>query len=183
MAQTKEERTQAGIKYRKEHVRQIKFDLSIEYDADILEYLDKLPNRTGYIKDLIRADIARKGPAQKKEEKTMKENNIWYAVMTDSDDTDWGTGSFDKNEALEMALKNADIYPDSYIAVIDDTSAERVCIAEIHSIAPSYRIQPEYLDQWGAENPDTVVSASEVVSLSHEWGTPVDELLGQLIID
>ena len=79
-----------------------------------------------------------------------------------------------------MALKNADIYPDSYIAVIDDTSAEKVCIAEIHSIAPSYRIQPEYLDRWGAENPDTVVSASEVVSLSHDWGTPVEELLGQL---
>lgn len=51
-------------KYRSTHIRQIKFDLSIEYDADILEYLDKLPNRTGYIKDLIRADIARKGPAQ-----------------------------------------------------------------------------------------------------------------------
>lgn len=178
-----EAQKRAQRKYNDTHQRQIKFSFSIQNDADVLAKLDAVPNKQGYIKELIRADIARKGTAQKEEEKTMKKNNIWYAVMTDSDDTDWGTGSFDKNEALEMALKNADIYPDSYIAVIDDTSAEKVCIAEIHSIAPSYRIQPEYLDQWGAENPDTVVSASEVVSLSHEWGTPVEELLGQLIID
>lgn len=180
---TSEKKKAYDRQYNDSHVRQIKFSFSLQYDADILAKLDAVPNKQGYIKDLIRADIARKGTAQKEEEKTMKENNIWYAVMTDSDDTDWGTGSFDKNEALEMALKNADIYPDSYIAVIDDTSAEKVCIAEIHSIAPSYRIQPEYLDRWGAENPDTVVSASEVVSLSHDWGTPVEELLGQLIID
>ena len=135
----------ASMKYDKENMRQIKFNLSLKYDLDIIAQLDAVPNKQGYIKDLIRADIARKGTAQKEEEKTMKENNIWYAVMTDSDDTDWGTGSFDKNEALEMALKNADIYPDSYIAVIDETGAEKVCIAEIHSIAPSYRIQHQIL--------------------------------------
>lgn len=65
MAQTKEERTQYGIAYRKGHVRQIKFDLSIEHDADILAFLDSLPNRTGYLKTLIRADI------EKGERKTM----------------------------------------------------------------------------------------------------------------
>lgn len=78
MAQTKEERTQRGIEYRKTHVRQVKLDLSLEYDADILAYLDALPNRTGYLKALIRADIARAksepdGSAQNvEEEKTMK---------------------------------------------------------------------------------------------------------------
>lgn len=65
MAQSKEERTQYGIEYRRTHVRQIKLDLSIEHDADILEYLDALPNRTGYLKALIRADIAANGTAQK----------------------------------------------------------------------------------------------------------------------
>lgn len=65
MAQTKEERTQYGIAYRRDHVRQIKFDLSIEHDADILAFLDSLPNRTGYLKALIRADI------EKGERKTM----------------------------------------------------------------------------------------------------------------
>ena len=57
-------------KYQSTHVRQIKFGFSLEYDADILAQLDAVPNKQGYIKDLIRADIARKGPAQnKKEEK------------------------------------------------------------------------------------------------------------------
>lgn len=59
MAQTKEERTQYGINYRREHVRQVKIDLSNEYDADILAWLNAQNNRTGYLKALIRADIAR----------------------------------------------------------------------------------------------------------------------------
>lgn len=59
MAQTKEERTQYGINYRREHVRQVKLDLSYEHDADILAWLDAQNNRTGYLKALIRADIAR----------------------------------------------------------------------------------------------------------------------------
>lgn len=29
----------------------------------------------------------------------------WYAVQRDSDDNDWGTGSFNYDEALEMAYK------------------------------------------------------------------------------
>ena len=77
MAQTKEERVQKGIAYRKAHVRQIKLDLSIEYDSDILAHLDSLPNRTGYLKDLIRADIARANSEQKEEGQTMKQ---WYII-------------------------------------------------------------------------------------------------------
>lgn len=42
----------------------------------------------------------------------------WYAVMTDPDDTDWGTGSRDLDEAKAMVRRNLDIYPDGYIAVI-----------------------------------------------------------------
>lgn len=59
MAQTKEERVQQGIKYRKEHIKQTKLDLSLEYDADILARLESVGNKQGYIKALIRADIAR----------------------------------------------------------------------------------------------------------------------------
>lgn len=72
MAQTKEERVQRGIEYRKHHVRQVKFDFSIEYDADILAHLDAQKNRQGYIKDLIRADIARANSDKMKEDSTMK---------------------------------------------------------------------------------------------------------------
>lgn len=53
--------------------------------------------------------------------------NKWYAVMTGPNDDDWGTGSFDRGEAEKMVVKNLDIYPDGYIAVIEND----VCVDEI----------------------------------------------------
>ena len=32
-------------------------------------------------------------------------NTMWYAVMRDNDDTDWGTGSNNMDKAIEMAKK------------------------------------------------------------------------------
>lgn len=55
---------------------------------------------------------------------------IWYAVQRDRED-DWGTGSYDKEEALEMARKQRKEYPDTLIAVIDDCEKNPVCIEEI----------------------------------------------------
>lgn len=46
-------------KYQKTHVQQVKFNFSREYDADILEKLETVGNKQGYIKELIRADITR----------------------------------------------------------------------------------------------------------------------------
>ena len=37
----------------------------------------------------------------------------WFAVEMDEEDGDWGTGSFDWNEAVEMAKKNERL-SDSY---------------------------------------------------------------------
>lgn len=58
----------------------------------------------------------------------------WYAVMMDREDNDWGTGSFDLDEAMTMVKK----YPDGYIAVIDANydddgvaHSDGVCIDEI----------------------------------------------------
>ena len=59
---------------------------------------------------------------------------IWYAVMIDNDDTDWGTGSYDMHDAIEMVRNNMDIYPNGYVAVIDVTTDNPVCIDEIHDI-------------------------------------------------
>lgn len=58
---------------------------------------------------------------------------LWYALMTDNDDTDWGTGTFDREEAIEKVKtwRNGP-YPDAYIAVIDD-GATPVCIDEIRT--------------------------------------------------
>lgn len=53
----------------------------------------------------------------------MTENRLWYAVQADREDNDWGTGSFDYDEAVEMAK-----YRDcTIIAVIDGEE----CIDEI----------------------------------------------------
>lgn len=59
----------ASMKYDKENMRQIKFNLSLKYDQDIIAYIDTLPNKQGYIKSLIRADMAR--AKSEKEDKHM----------------------------------------------------------------------------------------------------------------
>lgn len=47
----------ASQKYKREKCRKITLELNKRIDADILGWLDSLPNKTGYIKDLIRADM------------------------------------------------------------------------------------------------------------------------------
>lgn len=54
------------------------------------------------------------------------EKIFWYAVMKDNEDTDWGYGSHDLDEAREM-LKG---YPDGYIAVIEEGN-DPICVEEI----------------------------------------------------
>ena len=59
---------------------------------------------------------------------------LWYAVMRDIVDDDWGYGSYDKAEAIEMAREcRNDGNPDAYIAVIDEGYSP-VCVGEIHDI-------------------------------------------------
>lgn len=46
---------------------------------------------------------------------------IWYAVMQDLDDQDWGTGSTRKREAIAMRNRmRRDGYKDAYIVVIEE---------------------------------------------------------------
>lgn len=55
---------------------------------------------------------------------------VWFAVMMDRDDQEWGYGSADLPEAQKMlreALKN---HPDAYIVVIDDGD-DPVAVEEI----------------------------------------------------
>lgn len=46
-------------RYKKAHVKQIAFTLNDRTDADILEHLERIPNKQGYIKQLIRDDMAK----------------------------------------------------------------------------------------------------------------------------
>lgn len=57
----------------------------------------------------------------------------WYAVLRDRDDNDWGTGSFDWDEAVKMAKA----YGFEQIAEIDggydedgNETTDPICVAE-----------------------------------------------------
>lgn len=57
---------------------------------------------------------------------------IWYAVLRDLWDDDWGYGSHDLREAEKMVRGfKADGYEDPYIAMIAEGD-NPVCIGEFH---------------------------------------------------
>lgn len=64
----------------------------------------------------------------KKGERPMKK--LWYAVQQDPSD-DWSTGSYDRDEAVQMARAQFADYPDTLIAVIDKSTSNPVCVDEI----------------------------------------------------
>ena len=51
---------EAKARYDAAHTQQIRLKLNLGTDADILEELDRQPNKQGYIKKLIREDIAKR---------------------------------------------------------------------------------------------------------------------------
>lgn len=63
----------------------------------------------------------------------MENKKNWYAIQRDAEDNDWGTGSFEWEEAIEMAKKKG--Y--ERIAEIDgqynedgEPTVDPICIAE-----------------------------------------------------
>lgn len=54
-----ETQARAGAKYDKTHTVQYKIKLNIKTDADIIARLNAQENKQGYIKNLIRSDMAR----------------------------------------------------------------------------------------------------------------------------
>ena len=50
----------ASIKYNIENTVQISLKLNRSTDADLIDSLNRVKNKQGYIKDLIRRDIAKK---------------------------------------------------------------------------------------------------------------------------
>lgn len=52
-----EQQKRAQIKYDKANTRKITFKFNLKTDADILERLDSVDNRQGYIKEIIRNDM------------------------------------------------------------------------------------------------------------------------------
>ncbi len=52
-----EAQIRANRKYEAENTRQVHLKLNRRTDKDVLEKLDSVPNKQGYIKELIRADL------------------------------------------------------------------------------------------------------------------------------
>ena len=48
------------LEYQKENVKQIKFTLNYNTDQDLITYLETIPNKNAYLKDLIRKDMESK---------------------------------------------------------------------------------------------------------------------------
>ena len=61
---------------------------------------------------------------------------IWYAVLRDNEDNDWGYGSYNKREAAKMVRKlRREVNPDAYIAIIEVADEyNSICVGEIHDI-------------------------------------------------
>ena len=55
-----ESQIKASIKYNKENTDQISLKLNRTTDADLIDSLNRIANKQGYIKELIRRDIANK---------------------------------------------------------------------------------------------------------------------------
>ena len=55
-----ESQVRASIKYNKENTVQISLKLNRSTDADLIDSLNRVANKQGYIKELIRKDIAKK---------------------------------------------------------------------------------------------------------------------------
>lgn len=57
----------------------------------------------------------------------------WYAVITDSECPDWGTGYYNLDEAKKKARSLRDIYPCAYVAVIE-LGPDPICVDEIYDL-------------------------------------------------
>ncbi|MBQ6221708.1 MAG: hypothetical protein IJJ44_03755 [Solobacterium sp.] len=64
---TSEAQKKAVIKYNKAKVKQFKMNLNKIHDADIIDKLESVLNKQGYVKQLIREDIQKEDTEQGKE--------------------------------------------------------------------------------------------------------------------
>lgn len=55
----------------------------------------------------------------------MNSKNLWYAYQIDADDIDWGTGTYDEDEATKWLEEN----PKGRVAVIEEGD-DPICVDE-----------------------------------------------------
>lgn len=60
---------------------------------------------------------------------------IWYAVMRNTEDNDWGYGSYNKREAAKMVRKlRRDGYPEAFIEIVKETESGNLSVGRIHDV-------------------------------------------------
>lgn len=60
---------------------------------------------------------------------------IWYAVMRNTEDNDWGYGSYNKREAAKMVRKlRRDGYPEAFIEIVKETENGNLSVGRIHDV-------------------------------------------------
>lgn len=141
-----EAQKKASEKYKKENTKQYKLMLSLKYDADIIAMLDSVENRQGYLKSLIRADIARANSEKTKEEGTMMKYTIkpeyidlWCGSEAEADENtiiteedvarfahDWEKSEDElKSQLIPVRAKSDDEDEPAKWYIIDDARAAR----------------------------------------------------------
>lgn len=117
-----------------EHADTTPEEIDVSRAAEIIGWLD--PD-SGLPEDLTPEalsdawnDIVRSSAYEDNWSPIEPENGYWYAVQRDRED-DWSTGSYDREKALQIAQEQRNDYPDTLIAVIDNSGSNPVCIEEI----------------------------------------------------
>ena len=155
----------AQAKYDSQNCKRYGFKMNINTDSDVIEKLSQVDSMQGYIKQLVRQDLNRESdtiPVKLSSaalsiiDKKAKEKNMTAAELV----------SLIVNEQLIRTRSNT---PE----LKEDKQMK------------TYHIKPEYLDMWeGGDtptNPDRIITEDELINLSEDWETPVEELLEQLI--
>lgn len=199
-----EAQKRASEKYKKENTKQYKLMLSLKYDADIIAMLDSVGNRQGYLKSLIRADIARANSEKTKEEETMKKYTIkpeyldlWGSeadentVITEEDVArfahDWETSEDELKSQLIPVRANSE-QPAQKIIMKEDHAMNRIAICTINhntedtrltvSYDPAqkaiYSDTPDEINTPIAENLSTIEAAEDMCKML--YSTPAWEL-------
>ena len=91
-------------RYAEKYRRQYKLDCITRTEQDIIQKLDSVPNKAGYIKQLIRADIAANN--SKKKEKELKRMTYYYDEKTKTNRLDCHYPIIDE-KAIKEIVENS----------------------------------------------------------------------------
>lgn len=88
--QKRKENIKRNIEYNSKHTIRLPINLNTNTDRDIIDFLTSIPNKQGYIKDLIRLD--------------MEGRNLRYE-LTDTPDDTYDTDTDDQDDPVSPSIE------------------------------------------------------------------------------